>query len=112
MLERQAHAFEGDQRVGELVLDRLEAADRLAELAPLLRVVDHHLERAPRRAVRARQHGDAGDPQQVGDHRRVERHEGRRRAVEHDLGQRVGAERARDGDARRRRAELDDRQAG
>ena len=67
MLERHAHAFERDQVVGELVLDRLEAADRLAELPALLGVVDRHLERAPRRAVGAREQGEAGDAQQVGE---------------------------------------------
>ena len=54
VIERQPHAFERDQAIGELVLDRLEFADRLPELLPLLGIVDRQIERAPRRAIRPR----------------------------------------------------------
>ena len=54
VVQREAHAFEADEAIGQFVLHRLKAADRLAELLPLLRVVHRHLECAPRRAVRAR----------------------------------------------------------
>jgi hypothetical protein len=57
--QRQAHALERDQRVGQLVLHGLEAADGLAELAPFLGVVDRQLEGAARGAVRARQQQQA-----------------------------------------------------
>jgi len=51
MIEDQANAFERDQAVGKLVLDRLEPGDRLAELVTLLGVVHGQLERPPCRAM-------------------------------------------------------------
>ena len=67
MLERQAHAFERDQAVRELVLHRLEPADRLAELAPLFGVVHRHFERTPRGTVGAREQAQAQPVPQVDD---------------------------------------------
>ncbi len=65
VVQRQPHAFQRDQAVGQLVLHGLEAADRLAELLAFLRVVDRHLEGAPRRAMGACQQAQAAQPLQV-----------------------------------------------
>ncbi len=65
VLQRQAHAFERDQAVRELVLHGLKLADRLAELAPLFRVIDCQLERAPCRAMGAREQAQAQPVAQV-----------------------------------------------
>ena len=52
----RAHALDVDEHVGAAVLDRLEAADRPAELHPVLRVLDRHLEHARRRRRASRPH--------------------------------------------------------
>ena len=80
MIQNEADAFERDEAVRELVLDRLEFSDRLPELVTLLGVIHGQFERPPGRAVRARERGDAGNPQQVVDPRVVDRQEARRRA--------------------------------
>ena len=60
MIQDEADAFERDQAVGELVLDRLEFSDRLPELVTLLGVVHGQLERPPGRAMCPRQQCDLG----------------------------------------------------
>ena len=57
--EREARAVQADQAIGQLVLDRLELADELAELLSDLGVVHGQLERALRRAERP---AGAGEP--------------------------------------------------
>ena len=49
-LEGQLRAFEPDQAIGKLVLDRLELADDAIELPSDLGILDRQLERALRRA--------------------------------------------------------------
>ncbi|GCC44129.1 hypothetical protein chiPu_0028246, partial [Chiloscyllium punctatum] len=66
VIEDQPDAFERDQAICQLVLDRLELADRLPELVSLPGVVDGQLERAPRSTVSARgQHRLALDAELV-----------------------------------------------
>ena len=57
----QTYAFKRNQAVGKLVLHRLKTADRFAELFAFLGVVHRHFERAPRRAMRAREAAEACD---------------------------------------------------
>ena len=44
VVHRGGRAFERERHVGELVLDRLERADRHVELLAFLRVLERHLE--------------------------------------------------------------------
>ena len=55
MIQNETDAFERDQAIGKLVLDRLELCDRLPELVTLLGIVHGQFERPPGGAVRARQ---------------------------------------------------------
>ena len=82
VIEREPHAFKGDQAVGELVLDGLEFSDRLPELVALLGVVDDELESAPRRAVRARRERKLGFEQQIVQRGRFQLNDGRWRRVQ------------------------------
>ena len=50
--EREPRPVQADQAIGELVLDRLELTDELAELLSDLGVIDSELERTFRRAER------------------------------------------------------------
>src|SRR5215472_8038750 len=50
MVEHDPHAFERNETVGELVLDRLEFSDWLTELMTLLGIVHGEFESASRRA--------------------------------------------------------------
>src|SRR3712207_7663696 len=54
VVETRLHRLQRDQNVRELVLDRLEAADRLTELRAILRVLNGELERAVGRPPCAR----------------------------------------------------------
>ena len=65
VVERETHAFERSETVGELVLDRLEFSDRLAELLALLCLVHGELESAPRCAMRPRQEGQPALEQEI-----------------------------------------------
>ncbi len=65
MIERQPDAFERDQAIGELVLDRLELADRLPELLALLGIVDRELKGRPRRAICPRRQREPGREQPI-----------------------------------------------
>ena len=64
--QRQTHALKTDKAIGQLVLHRLKAANEFAKLLTLFRVVQRHLKRTPRRAVRARQETQAPDQMQIG----------------------------------------------
>ena len=54
MIKRKSDALKGDQAIGELVLDRLELADRLPELLAFSGVIHDEVERPPRRAISTR----------------------------------------------------------
>ena len=87
-VDDRAGELEGEQRVGEVVLDRLEAADRHPELLALLHVVDGCLQQAI---------GEPDELRRRAERAVVERH-GQRglRLValgEHELGRRAGLDR-------------------
>ena len=60
MIQNEAGAFERDEAVGELVLDRLEFSDRLPELVTLLGVIHGQFERPPGCTICPRQQCDLG----------------------------------------------------
>ena len=59
-VDERAGELERDARVGEVVLDRLERADRHAELPAFLRVLGRHVEHALREAALLRRDADDG----------------------------------------------------
>ena len=65
--EREPRAVQADQAIGQLVLDRLELADQLAELFSDLGVVHGQLERALRRAERPAGAGEPRHQRDVGE---------------------------------------------
>ena len=93
VVERQPHAFKRDQAVRELVLDRLEFADRLAELLSLLGIVDRQVESRARGAVRPRHQHQLGLEQPVIEKRGRQIDTARRRVFQSDLVKSPGAHR-------------------
>src|SRR5450631_66889 len=65
MIERQTHAFERDQAIRKLVLDRLKLPDRLPELLSLLRIVDRQVESRSGRTLRPPDKGELAFEQPI-----------------------------------------------
>jgi hypothetical protein len=85
VVERETHAFERSETVGELVLDSLKFSDWLAELMTLLGIVHGEFESAPRCAMRPRQEGQPALEQEIIGRDTPQRNEVRRRGVEAKL---------------------------
>jgi len=85
VVERELHAFERNETVCELVLDRLEFSDWLAELMTLLSVVHGEFESAPRCAMRPRQEGQPALEQEIIGRETLQWNEVHRRGVEANL---------------------------
>ena len=77
VIEREPHALQRDQAVGELVLDRLEFADRLPELLALLGIVHRQLEGAPGSATGASHQGKPGFQHEIVHRGALQPHEAR-----------------------------------
>ena len=78
MIQNETHAFEGDEAVRKLVLDRLELSDRLPELVTLSGVVRRQLEGTPGSTMRARGKHQLPLEQEIAEDAIFQRNEGDR----------------------------------
>src|SRR5437899_3232835 len=85
MVENQTDAFEGNEAIGELVLDRLEFSNRLAELVTLLHVVGHQLESPSGGAMRTRRQRQLALEQEIVEKAIIQRNKSDWRRIQPDL---------------------------
>ena len=112
MIKDEADAFERDQAVGELVLDRLEPCDRLPELVTLLGVVHGQIERPPGRAMRPPQQGYLGLEADIVEVSAFKRKQCQRHGIQPHLAEPPGAHGARRHEENARNIQLNQSKAG
>ncbi len=65
MIERQSHALERDETIGELVLDRLKTTYGLTELMPIFGIINRQFERPASGAMRSRHQSEFGTEEKI-----------------------------------------------